>query len=487
MKVLIVATNREKAPIPVAPIGACSIATVVAAAGHDVAFLDLMWVKKPVEEIKRKIKDFQPDVVGLSIRNLDNTSWMNNVWYLDDAREYVRTAREFSGGKPVLVGGPSLGVLPGPVTAYVEADWGIWGDGERSVVEFLAAIENGTNPSDVLGVVTPNVGGEGKHRVNQQFRVEELGVIPNHRMWEWLDFRNYARRSGPLQIQSRRGCAFECSYCNYPIIEGSEYRNKPPGQVADEIKFMSEAFPGTAIEFVDNTFNVPLPYTYALLDAIIERDIKAPLHTSGFNPRATTEKLMDKMTEAGFTQIMITPEVANEEMLKNLQKGFTMKHLRKAVADRRYLIDQKSPMEFLWVFLLGGPGETQATMKDTFSFIQNEIPEQDMVFIQVGLRVYPDTPLHRQAVAEGVVSEKNDLLKSFHYLSPQLEPMWIYDQLMEQIDSRPNVTTLKDVMNPFFPVYLRISGALGMKAPLTSSQGGLKWLSRFGMRSVGTS
>jgi len=222
-----------------------------------------------------------------------------------------------------------------------------------------------------------------------------------------------------------------------------------------------------------------------VLDAIIERGIGASLGTNGFNPRATSIELMEKMEKAGFTQVLITPEVATDLMLDRLQKGFTMKHLRKAVEHRKHLITLGSKMEWMWVFLLGGPGETKETMRETFAFIQDELPPNDMVFVQVGLRVYPNTPLQREAIELGVITEEDDLLNSFHFVSPELEPIWIYDELMKNINMRPNITTLKDVMSPFFPYYLRLSGALGFKAPVTSAQPGLKWLSKFGLRSVG--
>jgi len=483
VRVLIVATNREKAPIPVAPIGACNIATVLKGAGHDVSVVDLMWARRPEKTLQAAIDAHRPQVIGLSIRNVDNTSWMNERWYLDEARNYVRICKQ--AGVPVMVGGPAVGVLPGPVVAHVEADWGIWGDGERAVVELVAAIERGDNPAEVRGVVTPNAGGPGKHRVNEQFRVEELGAIPNHRMWEWLDFKPYVRHGGPLQMQSRRGCAFKCTYCNYPSIEGASYRSKAPEVVADEIAMMAREFPGAAVEFVDNTFNVPLKYCLNLLDAIIERKPGIPLQTNGFNPRATSIELMDKMEQAGFSQVLITPEVASDVMLTNLQKGFTKAHLRKALEHRKWLIDQGSKMEWMWVFLMGGPGETKETMNESWSFIQDEIPPDDMVFVQVGLRVYPNTPLAQQAVDLGAVDADCDLLKPFHFVSPDLDPLWIHERLMENIKARPNVSTLRDVMGFMFPYYLRFAGAMKFAAPVTSGQPGLRMLSRLGLRKAG--
>ena len=484
MKVLIVASNREKIPIPVAPIGACHIASVLAAAGHEVEFIDLMWERKPLAALERCLNSTAPELVALSLRNLDNTSWMNQRWYLDDARALVAVVRRVCAA-PVLVGGPAVGVLPGPVTAYIDADWGIWGDGERSATDFVAALEAGANPSDVAGVVTPDRSGAGQHRVNPQYRVQDMGEIPSHRMWEWLDFRPYLRHAAPLQVQSRRGCAFECSYCNYPLIEGGRYRRKPPAQVAQEIAVMHEQLPSAAIEFVDNTFNVPLRYCLELLDEVIALDLDLVLHTAGFNPKATSTELMHKMDRAGFAQVMITPEVAHEGMLLNLQKGFTMAHLRRAVEHRRWLSTQASKMEWMWVFLLGGPGETQESIGETFRFIREEVPPRDPVFVQVGLRVYPGTPLQQQVVAEGGLRASDELLEPFHYVSPALQPMWIYDTLMAEIDARPNITTLRDVMNPAFPYYLRVASLLGLKAPITSAQPMVKLLSKLGRRAVG--
>ena len=124
-------------------------------------------------------------------------------------------------------------------------------------------------------------------------------------------------------------------------------------------------------------------------------------------------------------------------------------------------------------------------MLETFRFIREEIPERDPVFVQVGLRVYPGTPLQQQVQDEGVISATDELLEPFHYVSPALEPLWIYDTLMEQIRARPNITTLRDVMSPAFPYYLRAASLLGLKAPITSAQPMVRLLSKLGRRAVG--
>lgn len=478
MRVLIVATNRERAPLPVVPIGASIIASVTKEAGHEVRFVDLMFQRRPKKALQEAIDSFRPEAIGLSIRNLDSTSWLKSTFYLDDAREYVRIAK--TSGVPVIVGGPCLGVHPGGITEYVRADAGIWGDGERSFVDVLNRIGAGEQYADVPGVVTCT--DDAPPRVNEQFRVEDIGEIARARVWEWTNFRQYADRTGPLPIQTRRGCVFNCSYCTYKFIEGDRYRSKPIELVVDELREMSEAFPGAPVEFVDSTFNVPLPYTIALCEAIAKADLGLHLHTSGFNPAAVNERLIDAMTAAGFSQVVITPETASDRMLRSMQKGFTVRSLRKCAQLRK-----RAPWSVLWVFLLGGPGEDEETLAETFAFLRDEIPPDDMVFLQPGLRVYPNTKLHRDALAEGLLSADEPLIRPFYYLSPRIPELRYREILVEEIGKHPNYTTIKDVLHPLFPLYLRIAGGLRVAAPISRAAGGLSKLASMGLRRPGSS
>ncbi len=478
MRVLIVATNRERAPLPVVPIGASIIASVTKEEGHDVRFVDLMFQRRPKRALAEAVQSFRPDAIGLSIRNLDSTSWLKSTFYLDDAREYVRIAK--TGGVPVIVGGPCLGVHPGGITEYVRADAGVWGDGEAAFPEILRRIERGQPFDDVPGVVTCTE--DAPPKVNPQYRVEDLGELARPRVWQWTNFRQYADRTGPLPIQTRRGCVFNCSYCTYKFIEGDSYRSKPVEQVVDELREMKEAFPGAPVEFVDSTFNVPLPYTIAMCEAIAEADLGLHLHTSGFNPAAVNERLIDAMTAAGFSQVVITPETASDRMLRSLQKGFTVRSLRKCAQLRK-----RAPWSVLWVFLLGGPGEDEETLAETFKFLEEEIPSEDMVFLQPGLRVYPNTKLHRDAIAEGLLSPDEPLIRPFYYLSPRVPEMRYREILVEEIAKHPNYTTIKDVLHPFFPLYLRIAGGLRVAAPISRAAGGLSKLASIGLRRPGAS
>ena len=473
MRVLIVATNRERVPMPVVPIGACIVAAAAEEAGHEVRLVDLMWVRRPKRVLARALRDFQPEIVGLSVRNMDDTAWLRSNFYLGDARGYVRQVKAH--GVPAIVGGACLGVHPGPITAYLEADAGIWGDGEEAFVQLLERARQGQPWHDVDGVVTVPEGGE--PRVNPQRMVSDIGTVPRSRVWRWLDYDRYAPNNGPLPIQARRGCVFDCDYCTYKAIEGGTYRTRPVDAVVAELAETAERYPGGSVEFVDSTFNVPLPYTLDLCRAIADAKLDLLLQTSDLNPGAVDGKLMPLMQEAGFNQVLITPEVASDTMLKNLNKGFTMEHVRQTARNRRDV-----DFAVMWIFMLGGWEETEQTLDETFEFLATEIPSTDLVFLQPGLRVYPNTGLQRKLIEAGRLSSDDPLLEPYYYISPHVPEMRLRDLIVEQIEAHPNYITIKDVLHPLLPLYMRFAHWMGIEAPLSRAPGGLARLASIGMR-----
>jgi hypothetical protein len=131
---------------------------------------------------------------------------------------------------------------------------------------------------------------------------------------------------------------------------------------------------------------------------------------------------------------------------------------------------------------VGGPGETEETLAETFAFIDEHVPRSDLVFLQPGLRVYPNTQLQRDAISEGVLDPDDPLIKPFYYLSPQISETRYREILVEQIKLNPHFTTIKDVLHPLYPAVLRIAGAMKSSRPMGAAPLGLSQLAKIGLR-----
>jgi hypothetical protein len=122
------------------------------------------------------------------------------------------------------------------------------------------------------------------------------------------------------------------------------------------------------------------------------------------------------MKIAGFRTLGITAESASDAVLEKLEKGFSAAKVRE-VAERV----EKHGIKTLWIFLIGGPGETARTLEETLSFADWRLRRGDAVYLTVGLRIYPGTTLHRIAIGEGVVPAESTLLDPAFYFSSALD------------------------------------------------------------------
>jgi len=89
MKILFVAVNREKRPIPVIPYGMCWVAAALREKGHEVEACDLMFAEDPRQELSRVIKGFNPQLIGVSIRNTDNQDFHDQKCYGPEIKEVI--------------------------------------------------------------------------------------------------------------------------------------------------------------------------------------------------------------------------------------------------------------------------------------------------------------------------------------------------------------------------------------------------------------
>ncbi len=455
MKVLIVSTNRCSRPVVVLPIGACLVAEAAQRAGHDVRLLDMMFERHPLEALERELTAIRPDVVGFSLRNIDNNDMQSPEVYYEDLPAAVAAVRRLTSAR-VVVGGGAVSVMPQALLRHSGADLAVLSDGDAVLPKLLGALARG---DDVRTI--PRVAWLDGNRlcVAPGRAPADPDAPPAPAVCNWLDVRPYLRRFATVPVQTKRGCPFECAYCTYPIIEGRHYRLLSPEAVVDAVRALARQ--GVRdVEFVDNVFNSPYEHALAICQGIARAGLSMRLQAESLSPRFVDDGLLDAMSAAGFVGIGITVESAAQPCLEALQKGFTAEDVgRSAEAVRRH------GLPCVWIFMLGGPRETQATVRETLRFANACLRPGDAAFFSVGIRVYPGTAIEGRARAEGQL-DGDGLLHPMFYLSPELDAGWLMDVLRSSARQNMGFVMPDSVSVPFLPTVQALAYRFGLRPPL---------------------
>ncbi len=428
MRVMLVYSNRTQILEPAPPIGLSYVATAARRAGHKVRFVDLMFSKDPRAELEETLRDFQPQVVGFSLRNIDNVVAQRVSWHLGEVAELIAIVRKFSEARIVL-GGPAASILRDSALRRFDADFVVVGEGEDVFPQLLTAIEESGDFSKLAGVCYRRNGDVISVPPRKQEKFTQSG------MEHWIDWRPYERGGGAWAIHTKRGCPLSCLYCNYPVMEGHRLRQRDASDVVDEIEHVKEAINPRTFEFTDSTFNVPESHAIGICEEVIRRKLRVNLSAVGLNPLNVSPKLFALMKRAGFCSLVITPDSASETMLRHLRKGFSVEHVRRT-AD----LARASGIRCTWFFLLGGPGETRESVEETVSFAETHLKSKLFLTIfMTGIRILPGTDLAARARTDGYIAAEHDLSEPTFYFAPGLDEQWVLDRISQAIARQPNI------------------------------------------------
>ena len=472
MKILLISTNRNNLPMPVMPIGACIIAHAAERAGHTVFFLDLMFTRDPLSEIESVLTRCKPDVVGLSVRNIDNNDMRGTVFFMNDLLGVVDVIRKRTGA-PIIMGGAALGVMPEQILRLLPGVIAVVGDGEMVFPRLLDRISRDEPFSDLPGVACIENGVF--HRNSSDASVFST-ICPAPDYHRWLNTPAYRSQMATVPVQTKTGCQFQCVYCTYPMIEGSTCRLKEPGSVADAVAgFAAAGLPD--VEIVDSIFNAPLGHAMEVCAALARVRHKARLQCLEMNPRDFDDALVTAMEQAGFVGMGITLESASDPVLQGLRKGFTSRDVHHAAE-----VVRRHRIPCAWIFLLGGPGETRETVRETLQFAGKYIGPKDVAFFNTGIRIYPGTELESIARRQGVLSRPpEEMLSPVFYVSPDVDAEWMERELKHTMDSRMNFINMGTMGLSLLPAVHRICHRLGLRPPLWRHTG----IIRRGLRLAG--
>ena len=421
MRVLLISANREEINMRTWPLGLACVASATRRAGHDVELLDLMLAADPRSELARSIERFGPEVIGISVRNIDDQTMQDTKFFLDQVRAVIADCRRLSRA-PVVLGGAGYSIFPESSLEYLAADMGIQGEGEEPFLTLLDRLAVHASLEGVPGLYLPGLGLQGERKFEKD--LDEL-PLPETR------FLSASLLDDPdfwFPVQTRRGCPMRCSYCSTATIEGCVFRERSPSVIVRWLGAWAR-LGVKRVYFVDNTFNLPPSYALALCSEMEAARLGLSWRCILY-PGKLDGKLANAMVAAGCTEVSVGFESGAAPILHGMNKRFSPDQVRDAC---RLLADHGiRRMGFL---MLGGPGETRETALESLAFADSL--KLETMKVTVGIRIYPYTALAKIAVDHGLIAAEDDLLLPRFYVAPGLEA-WLPETVDGWMAGRPN-------------------------------------------------
>ncbi len=401
MRILLVQAPLGRAQAPVMPLG---LAFVAAAVGRE----HRTWIHDPNVEpdgrLHALLGEVRPDVVGISLRNIDTTQVADPYCYYAHFPPFVRWLREVVGTEvPLIVGGPGFSLFGAEIMRRVpQLDLGVVGEGE---VAFPALLQRLDDPATVPGVLVRR---DGEVRLTGPPASPSLEDLRPR--LDLLDVDRYRpfERNHAVGLQTQRGCALRCSYCTYGALSAPALRHRPVEVVLDELEVIVRRLGVGQVIFADSIFDGRRDHARAVCEGILRRELRVRWRAY-VHLRDLDVAYLRLLVRAGCCELTFSPDAWSDRSLAALGKGITTEDITRSLD----LVDATPGARANYNFFAGLPGQSADEVDAIHQFGRRarRVLGDRLVGFRVGaVRVEPGTPLHRQLVERGAVPRSASLL-----------------------------------------------------------------------------
>jgi len=404
----------------------------------DISILDTEALKLKLEEVKKRIIEIKPQVVGI-------TSTTPCFHY---ALKIAELTKNISRKIKVVMGGAHPSALPRDTIKDVNVDYIVKGEGEITFFELIEALEGLRNFEDILGLV---------YKENNEIKenpprplIEDLDrlpypardLLPNH-LYGPPPTKKVSTYK-PTSITSGRGCPFRCYFCCARVVWTRRYRGRDPKKFVNEIEHCINRYNMREFSFTDELFTADYKRALDVCNEIIKRKLKIAWVCSSRAGLVTLE-LLDKMKKAGCREISFGIESGDQDILDSIHKDIVLNDVRKSIK-----LVKKAGIKTHGSFIIGNIGETPKTVRETIEFAKELNLDVAAFFVA---SPYPGTDLYDEAIKKDLI-RKDWEWKDFSPLSnnlpllnlPSLSPrmtLGLHRQALKEYYWRPRYILMK--------------------------------------------
>ena len=357
------------------------------------------------DEVRKALQSSDPDYVGIQMY----------TGTFKSAQNVARLTKEYNKEIQVIVGGthPTLDVKGAVGFEYY--DFAVKGEGEFTFLD----LAEGKGPAKIE---------------NLAYKDDEAHIVenPSREQIPDLDGLPFPKRDGFLVGNERqdvggiitsRGCPYSCSYCTSPRIWHGKVRYRGVESILEELRLMTEVHGVSLVRFQDDTFTLNKLRVVRILRGMIERGLKIEWVCDTRVDKIDYE-ILRLMKEAGCVRVKIGVESGSDEILKRVNKGITVKQIKRAVEMIKGL---NIPLTIY--LMIGFPGETDEDVRKTIALAE-EI-EADYYSLSV-IAPYYGTKMYFDLVNNGFRFGKSNWEYFFHQSKEMIMNVNISQSLVDE-------------------------------------------------------
>ena len=360
------------------PLGIGYLVAYLEAQQFEVSVIDYQAKEMTKEELTNELSKTYPKIVGVSTSTLTYSS----------ATDIVKTVKKKFPKSITILGGPHVTVLDTQTMDETpEVDIIVRGEGEKTLLEIAEAVSSQKieKINNIKGITFRKQ--KKITRTTDRPFIKDLDEFP-HPAFDHFDLNKYTISGKKyLPIITSRGCPFQCTFCLASKMCGTGFRMRSPKKVADELEWLRDVHKADIFAFYDDTFTFNMNRAYKICEEIKNRGLDLPwdcrTRVDRINPRILT-----KMREANCQLIHFGVESGNQKMLNLMKKGTTVEQNANGIK-----MTKNSGIAVAISVVVGYPGETTESLKETFEFIQKTEP--DYVYACQAIP-YPGTEMYNE-------------------------------------------------------------------------------------------
>nr|WP_320133032.1 radical SAM protein [uncultured Holophaga sp.] len=371
------------------PIGIAYVSAALKAAGLPVHTVNLDYHPSSTREALREL-------IRAHGVTLVCTSGLSRDFH--KVQEVLEVVRELGPGVRSVLGGGIVTSDPATAMHALNPDFGVIGEGERTLCELVEGIASGRDLSSIPGLIYRQEDGQ-VITTAQRAEIPDIDSIPMPD-YEGFAFGRYMEDTGRASafVVGSRSCPYACTFCFHP--SGRTYRQRSIGNLMAEIRHLAERYAPAHLSIHDELFSMDRG---RVLEFCREMATLGMPWSPQLRVTDVDREMLQAMRASGCLTISYGLESADDRVLKSMRKQTTLAQIEHALQ-----LTHEMDLDIQGGFIFGDTAETAETARVTLDWAAAH-PEYGAELNMI--QVFPGTPLYKRACQEGVITDPVQYLK----------------------------------------------------------------------------